>query len=327
MPTYLKISLKILVSFGLIALLVYKLNWSLVYSKLVLVDAWIIIVAVGIQMFVFAMGNLRWWILIRTHELGHQFLDLLGPYFIGTFFNNLLPTSTGGDLFRVYYIHQQKHGPSVSISPVVTERIVGLVTMIGVATAATAFVDSSNEIINVLKYSVPWFFIAGIIGLVILGSNTFYRPLDLFLRRWSRFRLVKGLLNVTEACHSYIRIPSVVIPLIAISAFLQILEAVVFYLFGLGVGVELKFVTYVLIVPMIYVAASLPLSIGGLGVREAAAVTLFMAVGMSEGDAGAVAFLYIPVLIFSSLPGLIYFILLKNHKKYFDDVTHSKISV
>ncbi|MFC1665204.1 lysylphosphatidylglycerol synthase domain-containing protein, partial [Pseudomonadota bacterium] len=104
-------------------------------------------------------------------------------------------------------------------------------------------------------------------------------------------------------------------------------EAVVFYLFGVGVGVEMSFVTYVLVVPMIYVAASLPLSIGGLGVREAAAVTLFMAVGMSEGDAGAVSFLYIPILLLASLPGLAYFMLLKNNKKYFEDATHSKISV
>ena len=133
--------------------------------------------------------------------------------------------------------------------------------------------------------------------------------------------------HVTEACHRYVRIPSVVFSLVIISGFLQLVEAVVFYLFGVGVGVEMNFVTYVLVVPMIYVAASLPLSIGGLGVREAAAVTLFMAVGMSEGDAGAVSFLYIPILLSASLPGLVYFMMLKNNKKYFEDATHSKMSV
>lgn len=326
MPTYLKIILKLLVSFGLIALLVHKLNWGEVYSKLILVKGWVIIVTIALQTFVFVMGNLRWWVLIRTHQLGHRFRELLGPYFIGTFFNNLLPTSTGGDLFRIYHIHQQKHGPSVSISPVLTERIVGLITMIGLATAAAPLVNVDNEVIFILKQTLPWVFVTGIIGLIILGSKFTYRPLHSLLEQWSRFKIIKGLLHVTEACHKYVRIPSVMITLVILSAILQVLEAVIFYLFGVGIGVEMKFVAYVLIVPMIYVAASLPLSIGGLGVREAAALTLFMSVGMSEGNAGAVSFLYIPVLIISGLPGLVYFMLLKNRKKYFDDATHSKPS-
>ena len=327
MPEYLKVILKVVVSFGLVALLVYILDWDDVYSRLILVSGWIVVVTVALQIFVFVMGNLRWWILIRTHKLGHRFKELLGPYLIGTFFNNILPTSTGGDLFRIYHISQQKHGPSVSIAPVITERIVGLVTMIGLATAATPMVNVDSEVITILKYTLPWFFIAGVTGLIVLGSNITYRPIHSLLKRWNRFKIIEGLLHVTEACHRYVRIPSVIFTLVIISGFLQIVEAVVFYLFGIGVGVQIDFVTYVLVVPMMYVAASLPLSIGGLGVREAAAVTLFMAVGMSEGDAGAVSFLYIPILLLASLPGLACFMLMKNHKKYFDDATHSKLPI
>ena len=64
--------------------------------------------------------------------------------------------------------------------------------------------------------------------------------------------------------------------------------------------------------PLILVAAGLPISIGGLGVREAIAISLFAAAGMRQADAAAVAILFIPVLLLSSAPGIFFFIANKH---------------
>jgi len=74
---------------------------------------------------------------------------------------------------------------------------------------------------------------------------------------------------------------------------------------------------------VVLVAASIPVTVGGLGVREAAAITLFVSAGMSQENAAAVSLLFIPVLLLSGLPGLWFFLRMKGHKSFYDKATHA----
>jgi len=317
---------KIAVSALLLAALAYKLDWSEVGASLSDLSWWLLPVAVGLQILAFVLGNIRWWLLLRTHRLGHSLLGLLPQYFVGTFFNNVLPSSTGGDLLRMYYVYRQKHGAAVAASPVLTERLLGLVTIVAIATAALPFLSHSNPVVDALAHVMPWLCAGAVLGLFFLGCRPCYYALHNFLERWSRFRIVRTALNVAEASHGYLARPGLVLQLVTLSLAIQGAEIVLFYTLGAAVGASLDLWHYVLIVPLLLAAAALPVSIGGLGVREAAAITLFTSAGMGAGDAAAVSLLFIPILLAASLPGLYFFLTMKDHDRFYKGATHSELA-
>lgn len=315
--------LKIAVSTGLLAILAFKLDWREVFDRTAQLDWWTLPLATAIQIAVWALANVRWWLLIKVHGLGHTYSDLLRPTYIGAFFNNLLPSSTGGDLFRMYHIYRQGHGAAVAVSPIVTERAVGLLCMITVATAAIFKFGGDIQVLHPLRTVLLWILVCGFGGITITYFPATYYTFHRVLERWNRFHPIAGLLRITEAIHTYLNHPGLLASLVAVSLMLQGLQIGIFMILGAGVGASLGATQYVFIVPMVLVAASIPVTVGGLGVREAAAITLFVSAGMSQENAAVVALLFIPVLVLSGLPGLWFFLRMKGHKRFYDKATHA----
>jgi uncharacterized membrane protein YbhN (UPF0104 family) len=133
-------------------------------------------------------------------------------------------------------------------------------------------------------------------------------------------------MDITEAIHTYLTRPWLLVMLVLLSFALQGLQIVIFLILGTGLEARLATSQYVFIVPIVLVAASIPVTVGGLGVREAAAVTLFTAAGMSQEHAAAVSLLFIPVLVLSGLPGLWFFLRMKEHKQFYAKATRADFS-
>jgi uncharacterized protein (TIRG00374 family) len=296
--------LKIAVSVALLTLLLYSLDITRIVDSIGNVRWWTIVLAVALQLLLFSLANFRWWMLLNYHTRSYRPVTLLAPYFIGVFFNNILPTTLGGSLFRMYYIYQDNHSAVVAASPIITERLLGLVAMIATAAVIVPFLPHEAAYMRVLADTLTWLLASAFAALALIGSRPAYRVLQAALVRWCRFKLVATALRITEAIHIYLAHPRLVLEVFAISVGLQVMTAGVYYLIGTGLGATVALLDYLVIAPLVFIAATLPLSIGGLGVREAAAVSLFVAAGMSPGHAGALAFLYLVVLLLGSAPGL-----------------------
>lgn len=321
-----KSGFKILISAGLLVLLATTLEWSRVLERATQLAWWVLPAAVAIHMLVWALSNVRWWLLIRVHSLGHTYSSLLKPTFIGAFFNNLLPSSTGGDLFRMYHIYRQGHGAAVAVSPIITERAVGLLCMIALATVMIFQFGEETPLFHGLRTVLFWLFVGGAAGIVIVSVPVTYYIFHRFLQRWDRLRPVAGLLGITEAAHIYLSRPRLLVVLVLVSLLLQGIQVVIFLMLGAGLEAPMKPSQYLFIVPVVLVAASIPITVGGLGVREAAAITLFTSAGMSQEHAAAVSLLFIPVLVLSGLPGLWFFLRMKGHKQFYSRATRAEFS-
>lgn len=316
-------ALKIIVSLGLLALLAVKLDWQQVLERAAHLTWWTMPLAVAIQILVWAIANTRWWLLIRVHGLGHTYGNLVKVTYIGALFNNLLPSSTGGDLFRMYHIYRQGHGAAIAVSPIATERVVGLLCMVGLATVTIFQFSTESQFFQALRALLFWLLACGVAGVAVVSFPRTYYVFHRFLERWARFRVVAGVLGITEAAHTYLSRPYLLISLVLLSLTLQGFQILIFVILGSGVDASLAATQYLFIVPVILVAASIPVTVGGLGVREAAAVTLFTAAGMSQENAAAVSLLFIPVLLLSGLPGLWFFLRMKGHKQFYDKATRT----
>lgn len=302
-----KAFLKIALSIALLALVAHNLEWSAVWKSISKLAWWALPLAIFLQVLAFLIGIFRWHMLLSLQGVPYSIVQVFRPYFIGAFFNNFLPSTTGGDAYRIYHIHSNRHGPAAAFSPVITERILGLATLLLIASIAFAFYGDNNPIINQVGYAAASFLLGLSLFLATLGIPFIYWPMHRFLERWIKFKLVAGFLQVGEAIHAYVKRPTLVLIIIILSASMHFCMIMLFWILGLGVGAVMPLTSYVLTIPLILVAAGLPISIGGLGVREATAITLFAAAGMQRADAAAIAILFVPTLLLACSPGLFFF--------------------
>ena len=318
---------KVSVTVLMLWLLSRQVDWVELRTTLANFTWWTFVVAILIQVLVFILGTLRWQFFFRHENLLYTLRDLLRPYFIGVLFNNVLPAATGGDVMRVYYILRKGHSVAIAASPVITERIIGSTVMFGIATSALPFITIKADWLSILSIVIPMIFIGLMICLVLLGWPTAYQVIHRLFKRWKHYRLGRTLLGVINATHRYLGDTPLVLRVVGLSALMQLVQILVFWVLALGIGSNIFFIQYTLAIPLILIAASLPISIGGLGVREAAAVTLFVAIGMESSQATAVAILFLPVLILSSLPGLYFFMKTRNHNALLQDAQQDRLIV
>jgi len=316
MPEMWKAVAKVAVSVLLLGWLAYQLDWGPVLETLRRVNPALVVAAVVTQLTVSLLLTMRWSLLLRRHNPAYTTTALLRPCFISIFFNNLLPSSTGGDLLRAFHIYRLEKNLALAVSPILTERVTGLTVIIGLAVSALPFFRIEPPLLSAIPAVLPWIFVGAVCGLVLVALPHTYMPVHRYVERWSRVRPVASILRIAEAAHGYLKRPRLVIGMVFYTVALQGLEVVVFWLLGAGVQAQPDFVAYLLVVPLVLVASMLPITVGGLGVRETAAITLFTIVGMARPDAAAVSLLFLLVLVVASLPGLYFFLTMRDHRKF-----------
>jgi len=114
--------------------------------------------------------------------------------------------------------------------------------------------------------------------------------------------------SVTGPFLPYLRRPVAIIPAIILSLILQASLAVCQYLLARGLGLETSLATFMLCVPIANVFASLPITLNGLGVREAAYLVLFGHAGLSKPDTIALGLLWFASTMIGGLSGIFAFV-------------------
>ncbi|MFN3395434.1 MAG: lysylphosphatidylglycerol synthase domain-containing protein, partial [Thermodesulfovibrionales bacterium] len=83
------------------------------------------------------------------------------------------------------------------------------------------------------------------------------------------------------------------------------------YVISRGVGIDVPFYFLSIIIPIISVISSIPISISGLGVREASFVLLLAPLGVNHAEAITLSLTWFLSFAVGSLPGLILYLRLK----------------
>jgi uncharacterized membrane protein YbhN (UPF0104 family) len=88
-----------------------------------------------------------------------------------------------------------------------------------------------------------------------------------------------------------------------LSALSQLLGLVGAWLVGESLGLHLSMISYFACVPVVWLATSIPVSIAGLGVREASFVLLFGSLGVTREHAAAIGVLNSAMALLTGLAG------------------------
>jgi len=97
-----------------------------------------------------------------------------------------------------------------------------------------------------------------------------------------------------------------------LSAFVHLLSIAAIFLAAHAVRVPVTLSIVLAIGPILPLAQALPISVGGWGVREAAAVALLAMTGVDATSALPVSLMFGVLLVLSTLPGALFWLTLRE---------------
>jgi glycosyltransferase 2 family protein len=220
-------------------------------------------------------------------------------YFKGAFFNQVLPSSIGGDAVRILDLTRKGYDKKEAFYDVFVDRVIGLVGLLVLNLLSTLlFFGTFDNNFSFLIISIASAGLLGFTSLFFLNRITFlqhYKVLNLFFRLANR-------LNALYKNRSYL------FKHIAISIVVQLLSVMAIYAISLSIDVRLNFETFLIAVPPVFLLMIIPLSLAGWGIREGAMIGILMLVYDDKTKILAISILYGILLIISALPGSYFWI-------------------
>ncbi len=259
------------------------------------------------------LGSLQWFLLMKRSGMSLNYGETLRYYFIGLFFNNFFLSNLGGDVFRIYYASRSSEQTAGAISTVFLDRFIGFTMLTFLSLVGGLLVLQKNYLKTIFPVLFVTLFFWFLIFLIFFNrplARKFY-PVFSWLFPES---MVRKMVDLYEVVHQFRHAKMYLLGLMGISLFVQFFRVGIHYFAGLALGVHVGFQFFMLFIPLIALLASLPISIGGLGVREQSGVVLFARLGLSAGVTASMEFLAYLMTITGSLPGAALF-LFANSKK------------
>jgi len=221
-------------------------------------------------------------LILRQYGIPISGWDNLKLYWTGMFYNLFLPGGIGGDVYKTVIINNMhKSGIKISAGSVITDRIAGVAALIVLALLCLPFTSLTSNYLWVTLAGVP-VTIIGFISLILI--------------------FMPGLKNITGK----LLIWSFVVQIFQMLAILMILTA-----FSIKAGQ----IEYLLIFLVSSVAAMLPISVGGIGIREIVFLKMSGYLLLDQKIAVTISLTFYFITVLGSLSGLITALEKRKNKK------------
>lgn len=235
----------------------------------------------------------RWGAIARTLGLRTRFTALVSAYAQGIAVNTVLPGATlGGDALRALRLARLGNDGLLAGVSVFLDRASGLWVLCGVslvaaiALLAAASAPAAAALGSDGPLSLPLIALLAAALLAVLSVPLLLgpgRPAAGGSPRLARLRQLRALLHARRAALLRSVLPSIGV---------QVLSAGTLWLCARAAGAEVGLLAVLAVAAPIFLAAALPLSVGGFGPREAAAALVFPWIGVAPEAGVAAALLY-----------------------------------
>jgi uncharacterized protein (TIRG00374 family) len=273
---------KLLFSLALLVVLALTQDLGGVLSLLAgVADGWLAM-AIAVVFVEQSITALTWQRLLAARGLHVGLLEILRIYYLSSFIGTWLPSSTGPDVLRAYYLARHVDGYD-AVGSMLVLRFVSLLALGVFAVAGIALVPAP---LPPEALVLAWLLVAGSAGALMMGlTDTPRRVATAVLEGLRLQRLAAILGKLHAALHAYRRAPGELTVAGVLSLIVQFLRILTVYLAALALGIEVPFAPYLVLVPVTALITLVPISLAGLGVREGAFVYFFSRAGMSEAGA------------------------------------------
>jgi uncharacterized protein (TIRG00374 family) len=236
---------------------------------------------------------------------------LFAYYLIGIFFMNFVPGGgVSGDVARLIYVNREVRDKAFVLSTLVYERLVGLFTLLLIGLAATITTRTTGQAERDILFAETLLGLAFVITATLLSgyvSSKLARLITSLSARLKIERLGRAATRTLEAISDLRRYRWMLLRTIALSIVIRVVWGLGCFVVAQAMGLPLGLPIVFAFISLVDLIRMLPISIGGLGVREWVVIVLFASAGISREQALTFSILaFAPIYLNAIAGGLIY---------------------
>ncbi|MEO1583124.1 MAG: lysylphosphatidylglycerol synthase transmembrane domain-containing protein [Planctomycetota bacterium] len=284
-------AVKLVVSLGLLAFVLTRADIGAVWSRMREADPMLMGLALLTPFLGYGITSIRWGGLLAAAGYRVRLGLLYRACMTAVFFNQLLPSTIGGDVARVYAAWKAGAPKQTALASLMVDRVVGVLAQVLLAAAMMPILGTAE------LPAVAYFIVGGLAVALAAVVLAVFLPTSLFAR------LVIGALaripgpfakiatKLEEGFAPYRGRWAVLARTIAISLLMIGNVVLMHWLIGRALGLELSMTVYFFAIPLATIVMLVPVSINGIGIREGIFALLLGAYGVGEADAVALSLL------------------------------------
>lgn len=287
---------KLLLSIAVLIYIACGLDLRQLRTHLLSVDPFLFALALALVFVQTFLLNGRWELIMRALDVSLDWFAGWRILMISLWFNQVLPSSVGGDAVRMWLLRQRGVQWPEAVKGVAADRFTALIGLIVLMVVGLPFlvVRVSNP---AAILAIGGLTLAGVAGTVVLLT------LD---------RLPKRLITL-PAIATFVRFGTLVRFLLLQSQhrglmfgsalLIHVMTALACYALARGVGAQLSSLDTGILIPPVILLTAVPISISGWGVREGAMVACLGLAGVPSEEALSVSLLMGAISVIVGLAG------------------------
>jgi hypothetical protein len=247
----------------------------------------------------FVVAAWRWQRVLAVYDQHIPLRTLLKHYLAGQFVGSALPSTVGGDVLRISRCSKDTGSTEIAFASVVLERLTGfvalpLLTFVGFMMHPDLFETSRSWIALVTAFGTLLFLV------IILVLSASPRLAGRFVHRanWTRFI---GIVHI--GVDRLRRDPRDALGALVAAVAYQMTVLAAVYCAVHTIGLTIPNGAVFAYIPAVAMVQVLPISVGGLGVREGMLALLLQPLGVPTGQAVALGLLWYAMTIVVSVAG------------------------
>ena len=294
-----KINVKL---FSLIGILLFifiltRIDLSSLFEIFLSINLFFLCCALIVNGIAIVMKSFKWKLIVSTLKKEISLSESIKAFLIGFSFSVLTPAKLG-DFVRAFYIRDEQCTLGKALSSVVTDRLIDIVTLFSFA------------FIGILIYSFVFHREILSASLLVILAVAIASAVYIVTNKQLLTRLLRPFFNifiphhhkktVSEYYHDFFSGLSVffqnkkIFFLVIIVGIVSWFPPIVYaWLLALSLGISVELTFFVLVIPIISLLDLLPISISGIGTRDAALIFLFGLQGIPPESAVAFSLLYL----------------------------------
>ena len=296
---------KILVSAGLLYVLLSRVDLARLWATARTASIPWLLAALGLYFAMVFVSAWRWGLLLRAQRIVMRLGSLLRSYLVATFFNNFLPSNIGGDVVRVRDTAQAAGSKTRAATVVLVDRGIGLLGLVFVAAAGASLLPKGSPVVGPFGPSLLWLILAAgtamAAPMLVMPQRVgqLLAPLKALHQEWVEERISRLVAALVRFRETPLALGLGFFGAILVQAILVGFYAAI----AQALGVPIPMAHLAVMIPLSFIVQMAPVSVNGLGVREATFSYYFAQLGLPLESALALSFLGAVLVMVFSLSG------------------------
>src|SRR3989338_2266190 len=306
--------LRVGISIILLYLLFRQVDRKALFEIIRGADKGLLFLAFCIFFFSYLLCIFRWEMLLKAVNIHLSLKRIIISFSGGVFFSLFMPSTIGGDLMRSIDLATHTKRPHEVVATVLLDRLSGYVGLVLLALLSLGFgwkvVQDKGVILAIAIITAVL-----IIVLFTLFNKFIYSKISSALHSPKAGKFQQLVKDLHQEMHYFRRHKKVIINNLIFSILIQTVTPLTFYVVALSLGLKIKLAYFFIYLPIIGAITLLPISIGGLGLRDYATITFFAKAGVTNNLAFAMSLIsFFFILVYAAIGGIIYVLTVRHRR-------------